>query len=104
VLVRGNQVMLDSTDEVQQQRFVYLMSELQEHSRDGREPDQGLINAIHRDLASDGGGALELLRSVFVDIPVAGKRNPLSTIKKSISLAWSELPKASEFTIKAPCK
>jgi phosphate starvation-inducible protein PhoH and related proteins len=87
VLVRGNQVMLDSTDEVQQQRFVYLMSELQEHSRDGREPDQGLINAIHRDLASDGGGALELLRSVFVDIPVAGKRVFPRSPRQAMALA-----------------
>lgn len=74
VLVRGNRIMLDSTDEEQQRRFVNLMSELQELSRDGREPDQGLIDAIHRDLTSDGGGSLELLRSVSVDIPVAGKR------------------------------
>ncbi len=74
VLVRGNEVMLDSADLEQQERFVCLVSELQEHSRRGREPDRGLISAIHRDLLSEDGASLEKMKELVVDIPVAGTR------------------------------
>lgn len=74
VLVRGNQVMLDSTDHVQQERFVCVLSELQEHSRRGREPDKNLINAIHSGLVAGDGESLDKMRNVSVDIPIAGTR------------------------------
>lgn len=74
VRVRGNEMILECPDEKVQKRFVSLLSELQEQSRCGHEPDAGLIDAIHRNLADEDRSALESMRKLSVEIPLARSR------------------------------
>ncbi|MCG8478391.1 MAG: PhoH family protein [Spirochaetales bacterium] len=74
ILVRGNELLLDSENLRQKQLFVSLMSELEVHSRRGQAPSRGLIRALHSDLSSEDGRSLDALRRWSITIPVAGTK------------------------------
>ncbi|TVR66084.1 MAG: PhoH family protein [Spirochaetaceae bacterium] len=74
VLVRGNEVILDSADPERQQRFLTLLEELQDQARQERDPDPGLIKALYQDLVRDNGASLEKMKRTCVEIPLAGTR------------------------------
>ena len=74
VLVRGNELYLDSDNVLQQRLFVTLMTELEQHASHGQTPNRGLINALHQDLSVEDGRATDALRQHHIDIPAAGAK------------------------------
>lgn len=74
VRVRGNELHLDTGDLRKQKVFVHLLTELEQHSRSGRQPSRGLISALHQDIAQDDGRAPDALRRVSIDLPSSGTR------------------------------
>lgn len=74
VLVRGNEVILDSADPEQKQRFLTLLQELQDQAKDERDLEPGLINALYQDLVQDQGASLEKMKKTSIEIPLAGAR------------------------------
>lgn len=74
VLVRGNELHLDSDSRQQQHLFVSLMSELEQHSLRGHTPSKGLIRALHQDLTVDDGRSADDLRRSPIEIPAAGTK------------------------------
>lgn len=74
VLVRGNEVLLDSPDHTEQQIFLSLMEELEAYTRRGHLPDHSLITALHESLRGDDEAPVSALRDVSIDVPLGGRR------------------------------
>lgn len=72
--VRGNEVMLDSADPIQQEQFFTIFGELQDYIQQGREPDPSLIDALHRDATKENGASLDQMKRLSIEIPLAGTK------------------------------
>lgn len=73
VQVRGNELVLDSSQQEQQSYFVQFMEELQQCIRVGHEPDPGLLDAVYRQVTTSEGDS-DLLRRTAVVLPVGNVR------------------------------
>lgn len=74
ILVRGNELYLDSDDLQQQQLFVSLVSELEQHQLHGQAPSRALIRALYRDLTAGDHGRADALRRQVIHIPASGAK------------------------------
>ena len=74
VLVRGNELYLDSDNLQQQHLFVSLMTELEQHHMHGQAPSRGLIRALHQDLTVEDGRTADDLRRRSIQIPASGAK------------------------------
>ena len=87
VHVRGNELILDSSDSRAQERFFLLMPELEQHTIRGQEPNRSLISALYRDLYDRDGSRLEKLRERYVEIPGSGIKVFPRSLKQAEFLA-----------------
>lgn len=74
VLVRGNEVTLDSGEAAIQERFFVMLTELEQHAMRGQEPNRALISALYHDLFDQDGSRLEKLRENYIGIPGSGMK------------------------------
>ncbi len=74
VLVRGNEVILESDRPEDQERFFVLITELEQHAMRGQVPNRSLISALYRDLNDRDGSRLKKLREHHIELPGSGIR------------------------------
>ncbi len=74
VRVRGNELTLESSDEVAQGRFIVLMEELERHSKIGQTLDPFLIRGLFHDISDKSGESLEAMHKRVIEIPAAGAK------------------------------
>jgi len=69
IFSRGNEILLDSTDDSVQRTFRQLLQQLEDHVRLGQLPGPDLIRALHSSLSSGEDEKVEILKRNLVVIP-----------------------------------
>ncbi len=74
VRVRGNELTLETSNQIAQGRFFILMEELERHSRAGQTLDQFLIKGLYNNISDRSGESLDEMHKRVIEIPAAGTK------------------------------
>ena len=86
VFSRGNEILLDSTDDAVQRTFTRLLQQLEDHIRLGQLPGPDLIRSIHGSLAAGDDEKADLLKRSHVIIPNGLKKVYPRTYNQAVYL------------------
>ncbi len=76
VFTRGNEIILDSANPVEQSLFKKLIDKLIEHYKIGHIPDPQLISTLYESIRSSGDRKTDLLKELHISLPKSPKVFP----------------------------